>query len=103
MGLPQFITGFIFSLLIVLYILFFERDEVKPLVAYPIGLMIIFWNFNLYFIMITTEKLIDIIKTMIEYGMLDRSRINDVDYVTERVKIYLEAKKFVNKNFKGMF
>ena len=85
MGLPQFITGFIFSLLIVLYILFFERDEVKPLVAYPIGLMIIFWNFNLYFIMITTEKLIDIIKTMIEYGMLDRSRINDVDYVTERV------------------
>ena len=103
MGLPQFITGFIFSLLIVLYILFFERDEVKPLVAYPIGLMIIFWNFNLYFIMITTEKLIDIIKTMIEYGMLDRSRINDVDYVTERVKIYLEAKKFVNENFKGMF
>ena len=103
MGLPQFITGFIFSLLIVLYILFFERDEVKPLVAYPIGLMIIFWNFNLYFIMITTEKLIDIIKTMIEYGMLDRSRINDVDYVTERVKIYLEAKKFVNENFKRMF
>ena len=42
MGLPQFITGFVFSLLIVLYILFFERDEVKPLVAYPIGLMIIF-------------------------------------------------------------
>ena len=29
--------------------------------------------------------------------------LNDVDYVTERVKIYLEAKSFVNKNFKGMF
>lgn len=53
--------------------------------------------------MTVTEKLIDIIKTMIEYGMLDRSKINDVDYVTERVKIYLESKSFVNKNFKGMF
>ena len=53
--------------------------------------------------MAVTEKLIDIIKTMIEYGMLDRNRINDVDYVTERVKIYLEAKQFVNENFKGMF
>lgn len=53
--------------------------------------------------MTTTEKLIDIIKTMIEYGMLDKNRINDVDYVVERVKIYLEAKNFVNKNFKGMF
>ena len=53
--------------------------------------------------MTVTEKLIDIIKTMIEYGMLDRSRINDVDYVVERVKIYLEAKSFVNENFKGMF
>jgi len=53
--------------------------------------------------MTTTEKLIDIIKTMIEYGMLDRSRINDIDYVVERVKIYLEAKNFVNENFKGMF
>ena len=53
--------------------------------------------------MTTTEKLIDIIKTMIEYGMLDRNKINDVDYVVERVKIYLEAKSFVNENFKGMF
>ena len=49
------------------------------------------------------EKYVDIIVTMIQYGMLDRSRINDVDYVTERVKIYLEAKSFVNENFKGMF
>ena len=51
----------------------------------------------------TKSKYIDIILTMIEYGMLDRNRITDVDYVVERVKIYLEAKEFVNENFKGMF
>lgn len=49
------------------------------------------------------EKYVDIIVTMIQYGMLDRNRITDVDYVVERVKIYLEAKQFVNENFKGMF
>ena len=49
------------------------------------------------------EKYVDIIVTMIQYGMLDRNRITDVDYVIERVKIYLEAKSFVNENFKGMF
>ena len=49
------------------------------------------------------EKYVDIIVTMIQYGMLDRNRITDVDYVIERVKIYLEAKQFVNENFKGMF
>ena len=46
------------------------------------------------------EKYVDIIVTMIQYGMLDRNRITDVDYVVERVKIYLEAKQFVNENFK---
>ena len=50
--------------------------------------------------MTAIEKYIDIIKTMIKYGMLDRSRLNDADYVVERVKIYLEAKSFVNENFK---
>ena len=49
------------------------------------------------------DKYVDIIVTMIQYGMLDRNRITDVDYVVERVKIYLEAKQFVNENFKGMF
>ena len=49
------------------------------------------------------EKYVDIIVTMIQYGMLNRNRITDVDYVVERVKIYLEAKQFVNENFKGMF
>ena len=53
--------------------------------------------------MTSTEKIIDIIKTMIEYNLLDKNRINDVDYVVERVKTYLEAKQFINKNFKGMF
>ena len=52
--------------------------------------------------MASIKKYIDIIKTMIEYGMLDRGRLNDADYVVERVKIYLEAKSFVNENFKGM-
>ena len=49
------------------------------------------------------EKYVDIIVTMIQYGMLDRNRITDVDYVVERVKMYLETKKFVDENFKGLF
>lgn len=49
------------------------------------------------------DKLIDIIQTMIEYGMLDKNRIYDTEYVLERVSIYLDAKKFVLDNFKGMF
>ena len=51
----------------------------------------------------TKSKYIDIILTMIGYGMLDRNRITDIDYVVEKVKIYLEAKSFVNEHFKGMF
>lgn len=49
------------------------------------------------------DKLIDIIQTMIEYDLLDKNRIFDKEYVLERVSIYLEAKEFINKNFKGMF
>lgn len=64
----------------------------------------IFHSFIWFLIDMTAiEKYIDIIKTMIEYGMLDRSRLNDADYVVERVKIYLEAKSFANENFKRMF
>lgn len=63
----------------------------------------IFRSFIWFLIDMTAiEKYIDIIKIMIEYGMLDRSRLNDADYVVERVKIYLEAKSFVNENFKGI-
>lgn len=53
--------------------------------------------------MIPKEKIIDIIKTMIEYNLLDKNKLNDTDYVVERVKTYLEAKNFINENFKGMF
>ena len=49
------------------------------------------------------KKFLDIISTMIDYGMLDKNKINDVDYVIERVQIYLKAKNFVDTNFKGMF
>lgn len=49
------------------------------------------------------KKFLDIISTMINYGMLDKNKINDVDYVIERVQIYLKSKNFVDTNFKGMF
>lgn len=49
------------------------------------------------------QRFIDIVKTMIEFGMLDARRLNDTQYVVERVELYLEAKNFVNKNFAGMF
>lgn len=49
------------------------------------------------------KKFLDIISTMIDYGMLDKNKINDVDYVIEKVQIYLKAKNFVDMNFKGMF
>lgn len=49
------------------------------------------------------EKFIDIIKTMIDYNMLEVSDLDNPSYVIERVKLYLEAKKFVMDNFKGMF
>jgi hypothetical protein len=38
------------------------------------------------------EKIIDIVKTMIEYNMIDINRISDTDYVLERVNMYLDAK-----------
>lgn len=49
------------------------------------------------------DKLIDIIQTMVEYNLLDKNRIFDKEYVLERVSIYLDAKQFISKNFKGMF
>ena len=49
------------------------------------------------------KKFLDIISTMIDYGMLDKNKINDVDYVIERIQIYLKAKNFVDTNFKEMF
>ena len=49
------------------------------------------------------KKFLDIISTMIDYGMLDKNKINDVDYVIERVQIYLKAKNFVDTNLKECF
>ena len=49
------------------------------------------------------EKFIDIVKTMIDYNMLKISDLDNPSYVIERVQMYLEAKKFVMDNFKGMF
>jgi len=49
------------------------------------------------------EKILDIIKTMIDYNMLSVSDLDNPSYVLERVNLYLEAKKFVYDNFKGCF
>ena len=49
------------------------------------------------------RQLIDIISTMIDFNMLDPNRLYDTDYVAERIEIYLEAKSFVDTNFKGCF
>lgn len=51
----------------------------------------------------TKEKFFEIISIMIDYGMLDPCRIGDSDYVYERVSTYIEAKNFVDTNFKGCF
>ena len=53
--------------------------------------------------MISEQRIINIIKTMIEFGMLDAHRLNDTEYIIERVELYIEAKNFVDKNFVGMF
>ena len=52
----------------------------------------------------TKSKFLDIICTMIEWGMLDASRITDEDYVVERVKTYLKARALTieTMNIAGM-
>ena len=52
----------------------------------------------------TKHKFLDIICTMIEWGMLDASRISDEDYAVERVKTYLEARALTieTMNMAGM-
>lgn len=49
------------------------------------------------------QRFIDIVKTMIEFNLLDASRLSDHEYIIERVNLYIEAKNFVDKNFVGMF
>jgi len=49
------------------------------------------------------QKLIDIIKTMIDFNLLSVKDLDNPSYVLERVNLYLDAKKFVYDNFKGCF
>lgn len=49
------------------------------------------------------QKIKDIIETMIEWNMLDPTRLYDSDYVAERVSSYINARSFVLENFKGCF
>ena len=51
----------------------------------------------------TDKRLIEIISTMLEYKMLDPNRLYDSNYVIERIKIFLEAKEFVDTHFKDCF
>ena len=47
------------------------------------------------------KRILEIINIMISYGMLDKSRLFDKEYIVNRIKLYLEAKHFVDTNFKG--
>jgi hypothetical protein len=49
------------------------------------------------------NKIKDILLTMIEWNLLDPRRLYDTSYVKERLEIYLESRRFVLENFKGMF
>lgn len=49
------------------------------------------------------KNIISLIESMIKMGLLDRNRLNDTDYVLERLAIYIEAKKFVDTNLKNCF
>ena len=52
----------------------------------------------------TKSRVLNLICTRIEWGMLDASRISDEDYVIERVKTYLESRKLTieTMNMAGM-
>ena len=49
------------------------------------------------------KDIISIIEAMLEMGLIDRNRLTDVNYVAERIALYIEAKKFVDTNFKNCF
>lgn len=48
-------------------------------------------------------KIRDIIETMIEWNLLDKNRLHEPEYVTERVALYIKSRNFVLENFKGCF
>ena len=49
----------------------------------------------------TEQRFLEIIDIMISWGMLDKSRLLDKEYVVSRVASYIKAKEFVDNNFKG--
>ena len=49
------------------------------------------------------NDIISIVESMLEMGLIDRNRLTDVDYVAERIAIYIKAKNFVDTNFKNCF
>ena len=49
------------------------------------------------------KEIIPIIEAMLEEGLIDRNRLTDVDYVAERIALYIKAKNFVDTNFKNCF
>lgn len=49
------------------------------------------------------KDIISIIEAMLEMGLIDKNRLTDVDYVAERVDLYIKAKNFVDTNFKNCF
>lgn len=38
------------------------------------------------------KEIISIIEAMLEMGLIDKNRLTDIEYVTERVAIYIKAK-----------
>lgn len=47
------------------------------------------------------KRFLEIIDIMISWGMLDKSRLLDKEYVVSRVVSYLKTKEFIDNNFKG--
>jgi hypothetical protein len=42
-------------------------------------------------------NILDIIEAMIEWNLIDHSRLYDTDYVAERVATYIKARNFVHE------
>ena len=49
------------------------------------------------------KEILSIIEAMLEMGLIDKNRLTDSEYVVERLAIYIEAKNFVDTNFKNCF
>lgn len=45
------------------------------------------------------KRFIEIVNIMLEYGMIDKSKLHDTNYLIERVSLYIQAKSFVDNNF----